>query len=356
ERYSEVLKNEMPQVDIVFGNRDQSKIIHALERARNSSSKPFVSTPRDYLTNWYENNIDNGSLPSAYLKVSEGCNNRCSYCAIPSIRGNLRSAPIDSLVSQAEFLINSGVKEITLIGQDTTAYGMDKDENKFPDLLRAISSIEADFWIRVLYSHPRHMIDANIEALATTPKVLPYLDMPIQHISGHILERMGRYVDGDDIRAIVAKLKDSIPGIALRTSVMVGFPGETESDFNELCEFLDEGHFIHGGVFAYSPEDGTPAVNFNDMIEQEVAVERKLFVDMIFDRLRQESNIELEGKTLKVLVEREGSRKEMFWGRTRFDAPEIDRIVRFRGKAEIGTFTDVHIIKGTGFNLLGVQK
>jgi len=355
ERYAQVLGDEMPELDVVLGNRDPRAIVRAMEASRNVNSQPLVSTPEAFLADWYEDALCVGNRPWAFVKVTEGCDNRCSYCAIPAIRGGLRSAPLESIVARCRQLVENGTRELVLVGQDTTAFGLDSGENRFPELLRSISAIDGDFWIRVMYSHPRNLTEKNISALAETPKVAPYLDLPIQHISDGILDRMGRHTDGNHIRRIVRDIEERISGIALRTSVIVGFPGETDADFDQLVEFLDEGHFIHGGVFAYSPEDGTPSALFQDSIDGETVAERKLFVEMIFDRIRHESNLVMEGRTVRVLVESEGSRPGLIWGRTEFDAPEIDRNLRFRGEVEVGSFADVMIIRGSGFHLLGVQ-
>ncbi len=354
ERYPSVLEQEMPEIDLVFGNRNPKLIAEAI--LGGTAQKPRLSVPSNFLVDWYEHPLGTNGHYWAYLKVTEGCNNRCSYCAIPSIRGGLRSAPIESLIAQARFYIESGIKEIILVGQDTSAYGLDTGRSRFPELLRRVSEIEGDFWIRILYTHPRNMTDEAIAAIVETPKVLPYIDMPIQHISDRLLARMERHVNSEQIREIVRKLKSGKPDIVLRTSVIVGFPGETQEDFEQLSAYLDEGHFIHGGVFAYSPEDGTPAVSFKDELERDTIAERKMFIEMIFDRIRQETNSALQNRVLEVLVEKEGSRSGVMWGRTRYDAPEIDRTVRFRGSAKIGSFAQVMIIKGSGFHLLGVQK
>jgi len=356
ERYGNVLVEEIPELDAVFGNRDPREIDSVIVEARTCPNKPYHSVPQKFVGDWYEKPTDISHPAWSYLKITEGCDNRCSYCAIPSIRGSLRSAPLDSIVKQAEHFVRAGAKEIVLIGQETTAYGLDTGQNLFPKMLRRISEIDGDFGIRVLYSHPRHLNTENIRAIVETPKLLPYLDMPIQHISDSMLSSMNRHITGQRIRETVGILREQRPDIALRTSVIVGFPGETDDDFDELATFLEEGHFIHGGVFAYSIEDGTPAASFDNQVPSDLAQERKLLIEMIFDGIRHTANKSIEDKILPVLVEREGSRRGIMWGRTIYDAPEIDRMVRFRGEANIAEIVDVRILKGTGYHLLGVRE
>ena len=358
ERYGEVLVDEIPELDAVFGNRDPREISNVLAETISNPEKTRYIAPKNYIYNWYEHTTHAETLHQgwAYLKITEGCDNNCSYCAIPSIRGKLRSAPMDSILKQAEQILASGAKEIVLVGQETTAYGLDFGQNLFPKLLRRLSEIDGDFGIRVLYAHPRHMTTENIEAIVETPKLLPYLDLPIQHISDNMLESMNRHVNGKQIRETISVLREMRPEIVLRTSVITGFPGETEDDFNELVEFIDEGHFIHGGVFAFSSEDGTAAASFDNAVPSELAEERKLLIEMVFDRIKQDANEALEDKTMRVLVEQKGPRPGLMWGRTPYDAPEIDRMVRFRGEANVAEFANVRILKGAGFHLLGVKE
>jgi ribosomal protein S12 methylthiotransferase len=263
---------------------------------------------------------------------------------------------MDSIMRQARHLIEIGVKELVLVGQDTTAYGLDTGRNLFADLLRNISKIEGDFWIRVLYAHPKHLTDENIEALTTTQKVAPYLDLPIQHISKNILEKMGRKVTSEEIITRVKLLINAIPDIALRTSIIVGFPGETDEDFEEIASYLEEGDFTHGGVFAYSKEEGTPASEMDGEIPKLVVETRKELLDVIFDKLRAEKSELLQGRAIDVLVESGGTRSGLLWGRTIYDAPQIDRMVRFKGSARIGEIVKVMIIKANESHLLGVQE
>ncbi len=361
ERYSSLLAEEIPELDAIFGNRNVCEIPNLLHEVLNKDESstdkpPFIAFPKDFQTNWYANPTKSSNSVWGYLKIAEGCDNCCNYCAVPGIRGGLRSVPIESLIKQAKYLIDSGAKEIVLIAQDTMAYGHDKGQKLLPELLRRISDIEGEFWLRVLYAHPRHIDTDDIIALTETPKVVPYLDIPIQHIAEPVLERMGRKVSGKEIREKISLIRELRPDIALRTSLIVGFPGESDEDFEELAEYLDDGDFIHGGVFSYSREDGTKAAGMDNEVAPRDVESRKLLIELIFNRLRAESNRGMEDQTVPVLVESGGTRANLRWGRTQYDAPEIDRMVRFYGNATVGTFVDVRIIRGTNYHLVGVQE
>ena len=356
ERYGEVLSEEIPQLDGIIGNKDVKKIAGEIGPALESDGKPHLSIPDGYADDWYHSRADFHHPAWAYLKICEGCDNRCNYCAVPGIRGGLRSASPESVLSQARHMLDAGVRELVVVGQDTMAYGMENGSGRFANLLRRISELEGDFWIRVMYAHPRNLTDEAIEALANTPKVLPYLDLPIQHISDRILESMGRGISGGEIRDKVHRLREASPDLTLRTSIIAGFPGEEDEDFSELADFLEEGHFLHGGVFEYSAEEGTLSAELENKNPPGVIQSRKDILEEIFDRLRCEANIALEDETVDVLVESSGTRKGLYWGRTAHDAPEIDRKVRFHGNAGLPDIVPVRIIRGTRSHLLGVQE
>jgi len=355
ERYGTALAEEIPELDGVIGNRDIEAVPGLIDTAL-TTPQTFHTAPSEFSRNWYLSPTPQTEPNWGYLKISEGCNNRCSYCAIPDIRGSLRSIPIESLVQQARYMIEGGAHEIVVIGQDTTAYGHDMEQNLFPELLRNLSEIDGDFWIRILYAHPANLSQENIRAIAETPKVVPYLEIPIQHIADNILDRMRRRVTSAQIRERIDALREARPGIALRTSLITGFPGETDDDFEELAEYLEIGHFIHGGVFSYSREDGTPAAEFEDTVPKRTEEARRQLLEIIFENVRKQTNKALEDEKVRVLVERSGTRPNMLWGRTIYDAPRIDRMVRFNGDAAVGDFVDVRIIRGTDLHLLGVQE
>lgn len=355
ERYGALLADEIPEIDVIIGNRDVDAIPNLIIEGLQTAGT-FYAAPKDFSNDWYNRPADHSEKGWGYVKISEGCNNRCSYCSIPEIKGGLRSASMESVVNQARHLVENGAREIVLVGQDTTAYGHDRNENLLPHLLRNISAIDGDFWIRILYAHPANLNDENIEAIIQTPKVVPYLEVPIQHIAEPILSRMGRKIDSKGIRERIARLRRERPEIALRTSLIVGFPGETDEDFEELAEYMEEGNFIHGGVFTYSREDGTPAADFPEVVDERSTETRKHLIEMIFDNIRLNAAKAMQDKVVDVLVERDGTRQNMLWGRTIYDAPKIDRTVRFRGTANVGDIVKVRIMKGTEFHFLGVQE
>ncbi len=355
ERYGSLLAEEIPNIDAIIGNRDIEAIPELMKNGLFTEGV-FHSAPVEYSRDWYHRPLDHPEGTWGYIKISEGCDNRCSYCSIPGIKGGLRSVPMQSLVNQAGHLIDGGAREIILIGQDTAAYCHDRGENMLPELLHRISNIPGDFWIRLLYAHPASLNDENIEAITQTPKVAPYLEVPIQHISDPILERMGRKIGSGEIKKRISKLREARPEIALRTSLIVGFPGETEEDFELLADFMEEGHFVHGGVFEYSREDGTVAADFEDNVDKRTVEMRLHLLEMILDKIRLNTANAMLDKVVDVLVERSGTRPRMLWGRTIYDAPKIDRTVRFRGTAKVGDVVPVRIIRGTEFHLLGVQE
>jgi len=355
ERYGALLAEEIPEIDVIIGNRDIEEIPGLILEGLRSKAT-FYAAPKEFSHSWYNSPTDHSEKGWGYIKISDGCDNRCSYCSIPIIKGGLRSAPMDTLVNQARHLIDRGARELILIGQDTTAYGHDRNENRLPELLRQISNIDGDFWIRLLYAHPVNLNDENIEAITQTPKVAPYLEVPIQHISDPILSRMGRKVDSKTIRDRIGKLRQARPDIALRTSMIVGFPGETEDDFEELAQYIDEGHFIHGGVFNYSQEEGTQAAQFEDTVDTRTSEMRRQLIEMMLDNIRLTAAKAMQDKVVEVIVERDGTRENMRWGRTIYDAPKIDRTVRFKGTARVGEIVKVRIIKGTELHFLGVQE
>lgn len=287
----------------------------------------------------------------AYLKIGEGCNNRCSYCSIPDIRGVLRSRKISSLRIEAENLIKGGVKELILIAQDITAFGHDTEQGTLADLLRELQSIDADFKIRLLYAHPSHLTDEIIDVMAQCPKVLPYLDLPLQHISDHLLTAMRRHVTRHQIEDVLAKLRKRIPNIVLRTTFITGFPGETDEDFQELKEFVKTWKFDRLGVFSYSPEEDTPASSLKDAVSPEIAVARAEEIMKIQGEISLQRNKELVGKEFSVIIDE--VTKKHATGRTYMDAPEIDNIVQVSPARDIkvGDIINVKITRGGRYDL-----
>jgi ribosomal protein S12 methylthiotransferase len=312
---------------------------------------PDYDTPRFRLTPQH----------MAYIKIAEGCNHPCSFCIIPRIRGRHRSRTQESIVQEARQLVKSGVKEINLISQDTTYFGMDKWTEERPKprsgvdsskgeslstLIRELNQIEGDFWIRLLYTHPAHWSDDLIQAIAESPKVARYIDMPLQHISDHMLDLMKRETDGAYIRNLVKRIRAGIPGIAIRTTFIVGFPGETEADFNELIQFIEDTGFERAGVFNYSREEGTRAAGMEDQIHHMTRKARWNEAMRAIQRGVERYNRSQVGKTLRVLVEEPGV------ARSAIDAPDIDTTVFVNPKLPVGTFADVTIKDWRGYDLV----
>ena len=320
-----------------------------------------------------DRNVPAGSLPTylydhtaprltltpssyAYLKIAEGCDHRCAYCSIPSIRGNQRSRTIASLLEECRQLLGQGARELNLIGQDSSRYGLDLAEPaSLGALVREIDRLEGDFWVRILYTHPRYVDDALIDTLAASRHVVPYLDIPLQHISDGVLKAMRRGLGSRETRALMARLRERWPGVAVRTTFLVGFPGETESDFNELLDYVTEYRFERLGVFAFSPEPGTPAAALTEgVVPAEEAQARRDAIMARQQEIATAMNQALVGRTLRVLVD--GSeRPGRYLGRTSADAPEIDNVVHLRGPrgALEGSFAEVRIDKASAYDLTG---
>ena len=294
----------------------------------------------------------------AYLKIADGCSNRCTYCTIPSIRGNMRSRKLESIVEEAKQLAEIGVKELVVIAQDTTVYGRDiYGELALPKLLRAITDETNIPWIRILYCYPDKITDELIAEIRDNPRILKYIDMPLQHISDRMLASMNRHGDGALIRDVIAKLRREIPGIVIRTTFSVGFPGETQEDFEELAEFIDEARFEHAGVFTYSREEGTPAYDFPDQIDEQVKQDRMDILMRSQMRINAEQNEQKIGTVINVLCEDYDPVNETYYGRSEVDAPEIDGKVffRWRGEGRIapGTFVKVKVREVVDYDVYG---
>ena len=289
----------------------------------------------------------------AYLKICDGCNNCCSYCAIPSLRGKLRSRPMDSVLKEAETLISNGVKELIVIAQDITAYGHDLDSGEsLAGLLTALEKIPGNFVIRLLYTHQAHYTYELIDVLAKSTKTLPYLDMPLQHISDRILSAMNRHTDSANIRNLIAKLRKAIPGLTLRTTFITGLPGETEAEFEELCKFVEDSAFERMGVFAFAPEPGTPAAEMPDQIPLEIAEERAAKLMKLQQSIMKRAQRKKLGSSMRVLIDQIADGTA--YARGSSDAPDIDNIVMLNAQRTMkpGSFVDVKIIKTAGSDLV----
>ena len=339
ERYPEELSNEIPEVDRFFGSNDHKQIASFLTGKEYAKDDPLfyraLMTPSHY----------------AYLKIAEGCDNGCSFCSIPIMRGLQKSRSIDSIIWEAQKLLEQGVQEMLVIAQDSTSYGWDlKPKVYLSDLINALDKLDFE-WIRLHYAHPAHLSKRIIESMANAKNMCHYLDMPIQHASDKILKSMRRGLGQKGIRDRIIHLRKAIPDIRIRTTLIVGYPGETEEDFNCLYNFIEELEFDRLGVFTYSEEEGTLAENLDDNVPKEVKNDRK---DQILDlqaSISSEKNQLMVGKTYKVLVDKVGDTVSV--GRTEYDSPEIDNIVHIKGVLKKGTFVNVKIDSANEFELIG---
>lgn len=360
ERYREDIINELPEVDAVLGVGSIHEICDAV-RAVTSKNERFCSfLPKDEVALGGDRVLTTPEHYS-YLKISEGCDNRCTYCAIPSIRGKFRSRPMDELINEAKELEEIGVKELVIIAQDTTRYGIDLyGEYKLHELLRRLKEETSIPWLRLLYCYPDKMTDELIAEIRDNERVVKYIDIPLQHIADPVLKRMNRRGNGETIRNVIAKLRREIPGIVIRTTFIVGFPGETEEDFRELCDFVHETRFERAGVFTYSREEGTPAYNLPDQIDEQVKLDR---MDMIMsDQMDIAASINEAkiGKTLTVIYEGFDQLNKTHFGRSEADAPDIDGKVYFKIKKkqnfELGDFVKVKITDVIDYDLFGTAE
>ena len=323
QRYQDEIMKEMPEVDGVLGTGSYTEVVSAIERLLadktvnefGSIDAPEVETGRVLTTPEHY----------AYIKIAEGCDNRCSYCIIPYLRGKYRSRQMDDVLYEARLLAANGIKELIVVAQDTSRYGTDLPGHKrlLPDLLREMCKIDGIEWVRVHYVYPDEIDDAFIEVMASEPKIVKYLDLPIQHCNSKILKLMNRRGDGQFLRDLFKKLRERIPGLVLRTSVITGLPGEGEEEFAELCEFLKEQRLERVGAFPFSPEEGTPAAEM-EFVDSEVAQERARMIETIQSRIMDDYNASMMGRVLDVLVDGFDEELEQFYGRTFADSPEID--------------------------------
>lgn len=349
------IRNKFKAVDLWLGIDDipeaGSLIIEALNE--NPKAAPLPSSSPEYLYDDLTPRLQLTLPHYAYIKISEGCSNRCSYCAIPSIRGTLRSRTQSSIVKEAGNLLESGVRELIIIGQDTTAYAADSGrKNSLAGLLGKLDKLDGDFWLRLLYTHPAHFTDKLIEEIASSKHVLPYIDMPLQHISDKLLKSMNRRTTSSEIRKLLKKIRSAIPDIAIRTTFITGYPGETDKDFEELLEFVKEQKFQRMGAFVYYPEPSTPAASMPGQVPAAVAAERLDAIMKAQSKISLSFNKSLAGKIFDVIVDAADSKNAL--GRTFMDAPEIDNRVLFTGKANPGDIVRVKITGASEYDLKGV--
>ncbi|MBR3039067.1 MAG: 30S ribosomal protein S12 methylthiotransferase RimO [Lachnospiraceae bacterium] len=357
QRYAGDLKEEIPEIDGILGTMALPEIVDAVNEALNGK-QPVVLPDINRELPTYDKRIVTSGGYSANLKIAEGCNKRCTYCAIPSMRGSYRSFPMEHLIKEAEYLVNEvGVKELILVAQETTLYGVDiYGKKSLPVLLEKLSEIEELRWIRILYCYPEEIDEELIRTIAGLPKVCHYLDVPIQHASDDVLKRMGRRTNNAELREKIAMIRKIIPDICLRTTLITGFPGETEEDFITLYNFVDEMEFDRLGVFAYSKEEGTPAALMENQIPDSVKEQRKDELLMLQQEIAFEKAEEKVGSSFDVIVEGKLTGEDTYVTRTYMDAPDVDGYLFLHTTAELesGDIVRANVTGCNEYDLIGV--
>lgn len=356
QRYHNEIKEDIPEVDLIVGTmgyEDLSDKINealegkeVLESLKDIDYLPTPLTDRDSMSGGYY----------AYLKIAEGCNKCCTYCVIPKVRGHYRSVPMDNLIAQAKHLVNNGAKELILVAQETTLYGKDiYGEKSLPKLLDELSKIDELKWIRILYCYPEEITDELIDAIKRNPKVCNYLDMPIQHGADDVLRRMGRWTNREQIENTVSKLRKEIPDIVLRTTLITGFPGETEEDFEQLKEFVEKMQFDRLGVFTYSREEDTPAAEMDKQIEEEIKASRRDEIMQIQQDIAFDKSNSRVGEIYEVMIEGKLPEEGVYIARTYMDAPDVDGYVFIQSdyNFDSGDFVKVEITRSDEYDLIG---
>ncbi len=355
ERYQKEIAAELPEVDGFLGVGSFQRVAEAADALLRGEKVAYFD-PKEQLQLEGER-IVTSPVHTAYIKIADGCNNRCAYCCIPDIRGPFRSRPMENILAEAEKLVAEGAKELILIAQDTTNYGIDLyGERRLPDLIRAIAKIDSLCWLRLLYLYPDKISDELIDLFATEEKLLPYIEMPIQHGVGSVLKRMNRPGDEEQLLALLEKLRAKVPHVTLRTTLIVGFPGETDEEFDALCRFVRKAKFDKLGVFCYSREEDTPAYDLPDQIDEEIKEKRREILDTVQTDVVEEKQAALLGKTLTVLVEGYDRFGECWFGRSEREAPDIDGKIFFTGGNDIkvGDLLQVEIEEAMDYDLIGV--
>ena len=358
ERYKEKVLEEMPEVDALIGVFSLKDILDAVRRIESGTGGKFVRLGSQEEFELGGERILTTPDYMAYIKIAEGCDNKCTYCAIPSIRGRYRSRRFEDIIKEARELADIGVCELNIVAQDTTRYGIDLYNGyKLPELLNRLCEIEKIYWIRLLYCYPDKITDELVAAIKNQDKIVKYIDMPIQHISRDILRAMNRTGGAEAIRSAIAKLRENIPGIIIRTTVIAGFPGETRAQFGELCEFLKEIKFERLGSFIYSQEEDTPAAGLKNQVSEKEKERRQKQIMNIQERINYSINEKKVGKAIKVLCEGFDRVGGIYYGRSGDDAPEIDGKIYFSSpvsrKINDGEFVNVKITQVLDYDLCG---
>ena len=355
QRYKEEITTEIPEVDAVLGTTSYEEIAKAVKTAL-GGDKMHVFEGIDAPVSTATDRLVTTGGHYAFLKIAEGCDKRCTYCIIPYLRGKFRSVPMEQLIHEAEELAEKGVKELILVAQETTLYGKDLyGEKKLPELLKRLAAIDGIQWIRLQYCYPEEITDELIETIKTEEKICNYLDIPIQHASDAILKRMGRRTNNAQLRELIAKLRREIPDIALRTTLISGFPGETEEDHEILMEFVDEMEFERLGVFAYSAEEDTPAYNFPNHVPDEVKEDRRAEIMELQQDIAFEKSENMKGRVLEVMIEGKVADENAYVGRTYMDSPNVDGLIFVNTGYSLmsGDFARVRVTGALDYDLIG---
>ena len=361
QRYKEEIIQEIPEVDAVLGTTSYEEIAHVIDGVLSDSPMErgdvrLTMKDVDYLPVTDTHRMVTTGGHYAFLKISEGCNKRCTYCIIPSLRGPYRSVPMEQLLAEAKELADQGVKELILVAQETTLYGVDLyGEKTLPKLLHELAQIDGIEWIRIQYCYPEEITEELIQAIKTEEKVCHYLDIPIQHASDAVLKRMGRRTNQAELRERIAHLREEIPDIALRTTLISGFPGETQEDHEELMRFVDEMEFDRLGVFAYSAEEDTPAAGYPDQVPQEVKEDRRDEIMELQQEIAFEKAEDMKGRVLEVMIEGKVADENAFVGRTYKDAPNVDGLIFVNADVPLmsGDFCRVRVTGALEYDLIG---
>ena len=353
QRYEKDLMQEIPEIDLLMGVNQYQQLPDALEKALGGVRKSYCMDDHTY---YAHDRVLTTPSYTAYTRIGEGCSNCCTYCAIPSIRGPFRSRDEESIVEEAKTLANGGVKELVLIAQDVSSYGIDiYGEYRLAHLLDSLCEIDGIEWIRLLYCYPDKITDELIDTMASQPKVLHYIDLPLQHADDKILKAMNRHSTAEETREVIRKLRERMPDIAIRTTFIVGFPGEGDDEFETLAEFVNEEEFERLGCFEYSPQEGTPAAKMENQVDDDVKSRRAEVIMQDQYEIMTEKNNNMIGKTLRVLTESYDDYTDSYSGRSYMDAPDIDGKIIFTSSDFIkeGEFVDVEILGVNEYDLLG---
>ena len=358
QRYRNEIREQIPEVDVIIGTMAIDKIVEAVEEYQTKQYTTFVEDIDRTPVSGKKRVVTTGGH-YAYMKIAEGCDKRCSYCIIPKVRGSYRSIPMETLLKEANTLVEQGVKELILVAQETTLYGTDLYGKKsLPELLRKLSEIRGLYWIRILYCYPEEITEELIDTIAELPKVCHYLDIPIQHASDKILKRMGRRTNQQQLKDKIAMIRSKIPDMCLRTTLITGFPGESQEDHEQSMAFVDEMEFDRLGVFTYSAEEDTPAAGFPDQIEEEVKKDRQADIMELQQEIAFEKAEGMTGQDVLVMIEGKVADENAYVGRTYKDAPNVDGLVFVNTDRELmtGDFVPVHITGSYEYDLIGEIK